>query len=517
MRIITWKETMNPQKITDKAPLFFAATNKIYLFILLAIPLLFSFLCYFIYPDMGNHNADEAFFLAYSDNLSQGKLGSDVFGDLVGFNKIVFHFPPGYPLICMPFYWIFGLKVQSMELASLLIFILFLIYIYRKLKKNYGLAVLFPALMLLVFDGEMLFFAFMGRPETLCLLLYTMLTIEYTDFLKSPTLGKGILISIFSSLYIMTSIIGVCFVLAGLYSHGQKFYTQSNLRGNFISFSLVPIVMPMVILISYVLFFYSKESNFFWLQYLATKSFTRDYDFSQKAIRALLNPVADYAILFSHYSFFSIVLFFSALFSFIKKTKMTSYLPFFIAPHLFLIFSMRGSHYLIPLYGIGILFFADAFHILTQKFEKKTCFFLTIIIGILAIASFSHFAYNLTKDRVGYSEKKYAEIVENKIPSNSRILTSELLWPYLKDYGTIISITPLIWMKWRDVYAFDEIYKILNPDYILITWKINEYISSGHSQNESLKELLANEFKMIDKSENDNLVYYRIYERKKYN
>lgn len=408
-------------------------------------------------------------------------------------NIISLSYPPLHPFLNAISLKIFGINYHSIFIPSFILYIasclLFLLLSNKYLPTNMAL------ISTILFLTDPLFFSFglLGRQESTAIFLYLLTGVFfYMAHIRAKYL-LWIAMGIFSGLLFMTTYNGIWIPISVfLYLIITKFKRAKEILTYYFFSGLI--VFP------YLCWIYLDEqrSKIFWFQISRSSSYNLYW------LKKLLNPIADfYLIFFRHYSIYPFLFLISVIVLWKYRGKYLPLILLLIVPCIMMIGNMRAAHYLLITIGVCYLSFGFALQELMSNKRWESLFMRNrkIIYTIVSIIFILNMSFNtlLTFRKPDFIPDMvyYRKVLTENTEKSSRIVGDAGLFLAMSEGRKFFTVVPLIWDRWRLMYKYDEIFNILNPDYIVLTDRIKTWVELKHPQGKAFQDLLKQKFSLI--------------------
>ena len=389
---------------------------------------------------------------------------------------------------------IFGMGYRSIFIPSLFSFLLsclLFIIIGNSYLRNAG--IIFYSCLFFLTDPLFFYYIFSARPETTAVFLYLLIGIFfYSGHLKSKYL-YWVLTGIFSGLLFLTTYNGAWVPLvAAVYLLVTKFRRVKEI--------LVYYFFSCIIVLPYILWIFLDEQRrgILWFQVALNSSLDLHW------AKRLMNPIADFYLMFFRYhSMYPFLFLISLLILWRYRAKYLPFILLLIVPWIMMTCNMRAEHYLLITMGVCYLSFGlAAQEWLDNKgpaylIARGKKIFYIMVSAIFLFNMYFNVKYSLRRPDFIPDMDYYRKVLAENTGKDSRIVADAGLFLAADEGRKIFTVVPLIWDRWRLAYKYEDIFKILNPDYIVLTDRIKSWVELKHPQGATFQDLLKSRFYLV--------------------
>lgn len=237
-------------------------------------------------------------------------------------------------------------------------------------------------------------------------------------------------------------------------------------------------------------------------------------------IRNLLNPLADLYLMVSRFGSMYPLIFAIVIVYFVFNFRKYAYLLFvLLSPIFMLLINERAAHYLLitmPVCYISLGFVVKAFK--KRSLGSLGFWLKRAVVSILVFFFLFNFCADLkfafNKPSFLVDESYYRNALERYTESDARIVADHSLLLSITEGRKIFSPALLVWDKWQSLYAYEEIVARINPDYIILTAQMRDWIDPSNTQYRLFQELLKQNFVLKKKVSDPRYGELWIYQRK---
>lgn len=446
-------------------------------------------------------SGDDASFANHAVNVMQKRWGSDLFGDLLGRSSYWFAYPVIYPCLTALSFKVFGINYEVAKIVPLSFYIINIVAFYYYLKSKFDFKVVFVLLFLLLCDHLFFTHSHIVRPEMVVILVFTCSVLMYKEGEDNKSSRMIFLSGIIAGVSLLTSLNALWLVMSVIL---YKIVSKSIVKDKKII--LIYLAGFMVFTLPYYCWIMAdNERSISFFQQLFHYSSAAEGNSVSFLIKKLLNPIADlYLITFRWYSAFSIIFCCTMIYFLFNFKKHSYFFCVLIVPFIMMVVNRRASNYLLLTMPVCYVAFG---HVLVDLNHKKRYItllkaqkiFIVVLLFVMIVGLKKDLTSVLKKPSLVMDISYYKKILEDNTEKNAIIVTDPALTLSSSEGRKIITVGTLIWDRWRMVYPYDEIFRILDPDYVLLTERKKKWGEQDHPQTVAFQKLLTNEF-FLDKT-----------------